>query len=185
MVLEVETKMVHGARMALKSLQGDFDMKLALFHEETQELHAEMEAARQTIAALETELREAAVGIFTETGEKQVAPGIGIRETTEASFDSGKALEWARANASYMLQLNTKAFVSFAKEAKPPPEFVTITHPATATIARDLGPPIFGAKHLIARLTLCPCSTTGYDVFHVLREELAGCCRVQGGSDVG
>ena len=95
------------------------------------------EAARQKeeLAASEVTLREMAVAIYAETGDKKVAPGIGIREVTKYAYDEAEALKWAIEH-KMALKLDETKFKNHVKAD--PPDFVIITEEPTATIATEL-----------------------------------------------
>ena len=83
----------------------------------------------------EGKLRILTLEAFKETGNKQPAIGVGIREPTVLSYDSHKAKEWA-VKHEMALSLDKKAFEAIAKTSNLP--FVTITNPPQATIATEL-----------------------------------------------
>ena len=83
----------------------------------------------------ESQLREMAVKVFGETGDKQVAPGVGIRVRTVLNYESKDAMEWA-VKHELALKLDPSAFEKIAKTSNL--SFVTITEEPTATIAAEL-----------------------------------------------
>ena len=89
----------------------------------------------QRVKDAETQLREMAVATFVETGEKQVAPGIGIREVTKYSYSENEALKWTIEH-KMALMLDVTKFKSHVKAD--PPDFVLITTEPQATIATEL-----------------------------------------------
>lgn len=92
-----------------------------------------IQAAKLTEA--ETKLREQAVELFKTTGNKQVADGVGIRETEKLEYDEKQAFEWAKEHVM-ALSLDKKAFDKIAKAS--PMEFVKVVSVPTAAIATDL-----------------------------------------------
>ena len=92
-----------------------------------------IEAAK--LAEAETKLREQAVELFKTTGNKQVADGVGIRETEKLEYDEKQAFEWAKEHVM-ALSLDKKAFDKIAKAS--PMEFVKVVSVPTAAIATDL-----------------------------------------------
>ncbi len=95
---------------------------------------------RESIAksvCLETEaiLREFALQAYAETGDKAVAPGIGIRIMSRLGYDSKEAMGWAMEH-KLALKLDASAFEKIAKMSNLP--FVTTTEEPQATIATQL-----------------------------------------------
>ena len=95
------------------------------------------EAAKQKeeLTASEKALRELAVTTFVETGEKTVAPGIGIRVKQVLSYEPKEAMDWA-VKHELALKLDSSAFEKIAKTSDLP--FVIFTEEPTATIATEL-----------------------------------------------
>ena len=98
-------------------------------------LYQEIDKTSAEVTASETLLRELTIKAYNETGNKNPAPGVGIRERIVLQYDGKVAFDWAKAH-KIALMLDTKAFEKIAKAD--PPDFVkTITEPQ-ATIATDL-----------------------------------------------
>jgi len=86
----------------------------------------------------EEQLRELALQFYSDTGEKSVAPGVGIRVREVLDYDSKEAFSWALEH-KIALKLDGPAFEKIAKMApETRPSFVTITEEPTATIATVL-----------------------------------------------
>ena len=83
----------------------------------------------------ETLLRELTLKAYAETGSKNPAVGVGIREVTKLTYDSTQAFSWATEHRM-ALSLDKKAFEKLALAS--PLDFVTITQEPTATIATNL-----------------------------------------------
>ena len=92
-------------------------------------------ATKTTCQEAETTLRELALVAFRVTGEKQVAPGIGIREVTKYSYNEAEALKWAIEH-KMALKLDETKFKNHVKAD--PPDFVVVTTEPQATIATEL-----------------------------------------------
>lgn len=62
----------------------------------------------------ETQLREAAIAYFHETGTKTLDENLSVRVSTKLIYDQQKAVEWAEKNAPVMIQktVDKKAFES-------------------------------------------------------------------------
>ncbi len=86
----------------------------------------------------EAKLRELALQSYAETGEKSVAPGVGIREVTKLDYDSKVALTWGIEHHGIALKLDTKAFENVVKATPSIVDFVTVTQEPQATIATEL-----------------------------------------------
>lgn len=108
-------------------------------YEEVEEKHASLFAdafnANQIVGEAETLLRELTIKAYNETGSKQPALGVNIRETTKLNYDPKEALKWAMEH-QIALSLDKKSFEGFAKAT--PLDFVEVTTEAQATIATDL-----------------------------------------------
>lgn len=101
----------------------------------------------QTAVALqsaEQDLRAAAEIEFKVTGEKQVCPGVSIRNVQKVEYEITAALAWAR-KSGLALKLDTKGFEALAKvsagQPDGPPATVTVESRAviSETLAELLG----------------------------------------------
>ena len=91
--------------------------------------------AKDACQEAELKLRELAVQLYAENGEKVVAPGVGIRVMTELDYNGGEAMNWAMEH-KLALKLDASAFEKIAKTNNLP--FVTISEKPSATIATKL-----------------------------------------------
>ena len=80
-------------------------------------------------------LRTIALQVYSETQDKQVAPGVGIRVRQVLNYESKDAFDWA-VKHELALKLDPSAFEKIAKTSNL--SFVTITEEPTATIAAEL-----------------------------------------------
>ena len=103
--------------------------------EANQSLFDNEKSAKSDQDLAEIKLRELAIQTYTETGDKAVAPGIGIRVLTKLGYDGKEAMDWA-VEHKLALKLDTSTFEKIAKTSNLP--FVIITEEATATIATEL-----------------------------------------------
>ena len=94
-----------------------------------------LEATETVCAEREVTLREMALQTYASTQDKQVAPGVGIREVTKYAYDEAEALKWAIEH-KMALKLDETKFKNHVKAD--PPDFVIITEEPTATIAAEL-----------------------------------------------
>lgn len=90
---------------------------------------------RQLTSDAESMLRELTLQVYTETGNKAPAPGVGIREVTKLEYDTKVAFDWA-VEHTMALKLDTSAFEKIAKAS--PPNFVRVFLEPQATIATQL-----------------------------------------------
>ena len=95
--------------------------------------------ARTSCQEAEAQLRDMAISVFSEAGDKQVAPGVGIKEVTKLSYELGIAFEWAKEH-KLALKLDVTAFEKIVKAS--PDQFanfsINITKEPQATIATEL-----------------------------------------------
>ena len=106
------------------------------FEQSIASLLDELERAKQEEASQEGLLRQAILAEFVLTGNKQPAPGCGVRVLQKLSYDEARAFEWAKEH-ELALKLDSRAFEKIAKVQSL--EFVTITDEPQATITTDLG----------------------------------------------
>ena len=96
-----------------------------------------LEATKTVCAEREVTLREMAVKVFGETGNKQVAPGVVIRAMTRLNYEYKDAIIWAL-DHRLALKLDSSTFDKMVKANPLPFDFVKITEEPTATIATEL-----------------------------------------------
>ena len=90
---------------------------------------------KKVCAEAEGALRLSALDIYAETKDKQVAPGIVIKEFTKYAYNEAEALKWAIEH-NMALKLDETKFKSHVKAD--PPDFVVVTTEPQATIATEL-----------------------------------------------
>jgi len=90
--------------------------------------------SRQTDA--EVAVRQEAMKVFTETGDKTPHPAVKVKMYTALDYDDGDALDYARVYVPRAVKLDKRAFEKAAKVLEP--DFVTIWQEPRITIARDL-----------------------------------------------
>ena len=103
--------------------------------DENQPLLDTESSAKASCQEAEAFLRDLALDAYAETGDKAVAPGIGIRVLTLLDYDMQAALDWAMEH-KIALQLDIPTFKKIAKTSSLP--FVTISEEPQATIATEL-----------------------------------------------
>lgn len=102
-----------------------------------EQLLANEKYAKSACQEAEEELRELTLKAYAETGCKNPAVGVGIREVTKLDYDPETADEWGWDHA-LALKLDVKAFESYVKAKPSDFAFVTITTEPIATIATNL-----------------------------------------------
>ena len=111
-----------------------------LMAEWTENHVAELNSAKIWKEQAETEeakLREMTLQVYAETGNKQPAQGVGIREIEKLIYDPALALGYAKEHG-VALKLDTAGFEKMAKISELRPGFVTVEKVITATIATVL-----------------------------------------------
>ncbi len=135
MTIEERINEVVEARAKAKELKRQRDVLLEGWNMANQVLFDTLTQAGAEVAVAEDALREMAISTYSETGNKAVALGVGIRETKVYTYDSKEALRWAIEH-KLALSLDKKAFEGYAKQEDF--DFVTLTKEPTATIATEL-----------------------------------------------
>ena len=105
------------------------------WEEENKAILDEAVDAVQKVEEAETILRHLTVASYLETGNKNPAPGIGIREMTTLEYEEKVAFDWALEH-KMALKLDTSAFEKIAKAS--PLDFVKVFTEPKATIATAL-----------------------------------------------
>lgn len=123
------------AREKARELKSQRDTLLEEWNKTNQVLFDTLTQAGAEVAEAEAQLRELAITEYTKTGNKTVAPGVGIRVMTRLSYDGKEAMDWAMEH-KLALKLDSSAFEKIAKTSNLP--FVTISEEPTATIATEL-----------------------------------------------
>ncbi|KKK49883.1 hypothetical protein LCGC14_3130580 [marine sediment metagenome] len=129
--IQVVIEARHEATVAKEAVK----MAQEKWEEENDLIIAEAFNANRLVIEEEGRLRELTLQSYAETGEKAVAPGVGIRETTKLEYDTKTAFDWAVGH-TMALKLDTSAFEKIVKAD--PPDFVKITTEPQATIATEL-----------------------------------------------
>jgi hypothetical protein len=90
------------------------------------------------VAAIEAEVRKAAVEDFKFNGEKAVYAGVQVKLFTKVEYDAKAMRDWAKANMTSLLHLDTKAVELAAKSGVIDEAPITITKEPRAQIDSDL-----------------------------------------------
>lgn len=130
-----QVKAVAQARAVSQKAKSDYDEAFNKWQEENRQLIEFRDRANEVQSEVEASLRESTILAYKETGNKQPALGVGIREMTKLEYDAKEALDWALEH-KIALALDKRAFDKIAKTS--PLEFVTISIEPQATIATDL-----------------------------------------------
>lgn len=123
------------ARQDYTQSAGVLDMSRRLWEEENARLISQAKETADLRDIAERQLRDLAVQLYEDSGDKHPGPGVAIRLMTRLSYDDRQALEWAKKN-NLALALNKRAFESIAETMELP--FVKISKEPQATIAQDL-----------------------------------------------
>jgi len=130
-----QIKLVAGLRLKVKQHSELKTQMLNEWQKANEQLFNEWGMIAHTLNEAETKLRELTIKAYNETGSKNPAPGVGIREITKLEYNPKQAFEWAKEH-QIALSLDKKSFESLAKAN--PIDFVTISTEPQATIATDL-----------------------------------------------
>ncbi len=133
--LEKQINLVVEAREKSRLLSEERKSMYDAFISQHTGFFADVAAAVGEVGAAEDELRKLALVAFKETGDKQVAPGIGIRVRQVLVYEPKEAMDWAIKH-ELALKLDVSNFEKIAKTSKL--LFVRITEEPTATIATEL-----------------------------------------------
>jgi len=90
--------------------------------------------------ALETEIREASLKIYSDSKNADPAPGIKVKVGTDYKYDSTEAFKWAKEHALCIVpeSLDLHTFEQLCKAAATRPAFVEVVESPTVAIAKDL-----------------------------------------------
>jgi len=138
-----QIKEVAVARQRLEVAKLEKEMAFATWEKEHADLLQEVNSAFAEVTVTETLLRELTIKAYNETGSKNPAPGVGIRELTKLDYDPKEALKWAL-HHEIALSLDKKSFEGFAKAT--PLDFVKVSTEPQATIATDLSKALAGVE---------------------------------------
>ena len=133
--LEKQINVVVDARGEVQEASEQRTIAYQAWVEANQSLLDHERIAKDACQEAETKLRELAIHVYAENGEKVVAPGVGIRVMTELDYEGGEAMNWAMEH-KLALKLDASAFEKIAKTNNLP--FVTISEKPQATIATKL-----------------------------------------------
>lgn len=129
-------KELHELRGRLAAKNNLFKAKALQFDIDTKELRKEAALLAQEVTIAETRLRGEALLIYEkDMTNKQVAPGIVVKEFTEIGYDKKRAFDWA-VDHKMALLLDEKTFEKIAPSANL--DFVTVQQIPKATISQDL-----------------------------------------------
>jgi hypothetical protein len=130
-----QIKAVALARENAKIAKESKDAAYSAWEREYKSLLDSVDETAKHLQESETKLREMTIKIYQETGNKQPAPGIGIREITRVEYDPKQAVKWAIEH-KIALSLDKKSFEGWAKANQL--DFVKISTEPQAIIATDL-----------------------------------------------
>ena len=126
---------VQEARTLYASHKADLDKERAMFNESHAGQIALVKETGEMMAFRESDLREYAVRVYLDTGDKHPGAGVNIKDIVKLQYDVTDALKWAK-HHDVALVLDKGTFEKIAKVT--PPEFVRTVIEHQATIATDL-----------------------------------------------
>ena len=133
--LQEQIRVVAAARQEQKFLSDVKRQRLAEWESENKDLLHDISNNAEHLIDADALLRDMAIKVFNDTGNKTPAPGVGIREITRLDYDPQVAFLWATEH-KVALKLDTPTFEKIAKAS--PPDFVKSLVVPQATIATDL-----------------------------------------------
>lgn len=98
---------------------------------ENNDLFSEIENISEQVTMAEIQIKEIALIKYSETGEKKLEYGVGIRIMKKLEYDDVAALNWAKEH-SMALSLDKRSFDKIARAD--PMDFVQIKESPQATI---------------------------------------------------
>lgn len=110
---------------------------LQSWQEANKQLYTNESDAKTACQQAEDGLRFLALQSYAKTGEKSVAPGIGIRLMTRLAYEDKDAMNWSMEH-KLALKLDFSAFEKMVKSNPLSFNFVNITEEPQATIATEL-----------------------------------------------
>ena len=133
--LKGQIKIVAELREKVREIKEQKAESFIAWEKANSELLESIESNTAALSGHEELLRQMVLETYSENGEKNPAPGVGIREYKKINYEPAVAFDWA-VNHKMALKLDVSAFEKIAKAS--PLEFVTITTVPQATIAADL-----------------------------------------------
>lgn len=108
------------------------------FQEEHAALFADVEQTKAAVTQEENALRAKALEAYTRTHQKQLAPGVGIREMTLLAYEQADAVAWAQTHNLCLIPatLDVAAFEAIAKTLHL--DFVHIITTPKVTLSKTL-----------------------------------------------
>lgn len=138
----------------LEPLEEELEAAVNKLHEEFKQRHAELLAnsvlAAQNAKRLETSLRDSIVAIYLgkieaakilgqdhKAVEKSFGDGLSVRVTRKFEYSQDDAVEWAAANAPFLIvaTVDAKQFEAEMKGLKKLPPFVAVNESVAAVIS--------------------------------------------------
>ena len=134
--LHAQIMIVAEVRAKATGLKRQRDFLLEAWNKNNQELLDDLTQAGAGVAVEESRLRELTLKVYSETGNKSPAEGVGVREITKIEYDAQVAYGWA-VEHRIALKLDVSAFEKVAKAS--PLDFVRVYQEPQATISTSLG----------------------------------------------
>ncbi len=120
-----------GLREELEKLNARKKTAYEKYMADNNDIFSELEKLAGQLTQAETEIKELALNEYSETGEKKLKFGVGIRIMKQLLYEEAEALAWAKEH-SMALSLDKKAFDKIARADKM--DFVQIKEVPQATL---------------------------------------------------
>ena len=109
------------------------------------ELRDSLRVQQDALNAADKAVRDTALEEFRATGDKKPDDHVSIILRRRPVYDAGEALEWARTRASFLLNLDVKAFEKQAEEYAAKGAPVHVEFDPEARLSAHLGDLLLGA----------------------------------------
>lgn len=126
-------------QIALNDKKQKLDELRAAWEAENAELIAEVEARENGLKELDQSIRNEAVKLYAQNGNKKPHAAVGIRVYKRTEYNPDAALAWAREHRQDMIALDSKLYDKVLKsDARDPGMPGEVVEEPRATIAKDL-----------------------------------------------
>jgi len=120
-----------------EKLKEEFNQKKHQFEKDNELLISKLAEANHFIEEIKDALKQEALVEYSETNQKKLTGGLGIRVSQVMNYPEEKAFEWAKEH-SLCLKLDSKAFETIAKTQEidfvTKEEKITVTFPSVIVL---------------------------------------------------
>lgn len=124
------------AKRAVELKEAETKLVASPLWQQWESARVNLQIAKGNVLSNEADVRERALGIYEEVGDKIPHPAVTIKMYTVLNYEDLNALDYAREHLPKALKLDKRTFETAAKVLNL--DFVTIQQEPRATIARDL-----------------------------------------------